>query len=87
MDNKPPITTPPKGPRPPRAVNEIVVAMELPFILVGSVVITGALGYWIDKRLHTSPLFLMLLGLLGFIAGVREILRRVSKGEKNNGGQ
>ncbi len=60
--------------------------MELPFILVAGVLIGGALGRWIDLRVHTTPLFTFLLGLLGFAAGVREILRRIPKNGNGNGG-
>ena len=60
------------------------MAMELPFIPIGAVVIAGGLGYLIDSRVHTSPLFALLLGLLGFVAGIREVLRRISKLDKGN---
>ena len=54
--------------------------MELPFILVAGVIIGGGLGHWIDTRAHLShPVFTLLLGLLGFAAGVREVLRRIPK--------
>ena len=58
------------------------MAMELPFIPVASVLLAGGLGYLADKRWHTFPLFTLLLGLLGFAGGLREILRRISKEEK-----
>ncbi len=65
-------------------MRELALAMELPFIPIGAVVIAGGLGYLIDSRAHTSPLFALLLGLLGFVAGIREVLRRVSKLDKGN---
>ncbi|HLE37080.1 MAG TPA: AtpZ/AtpI family protein [Candidatus Acidoferrales bacterium] len=65
-------------------MRELAMAMELPFIPIGAVVIAGGLGYLIDSRVHTSPLFALLLGLLGFVAGIREVLRRVSKLDKGN---
>jgi len=65
-------------------MRELALAMELPFIPIGAVVIAGGLGYLIDSRVHTSPLFALLLGLLGFVAGIREVLRRVSKLDKGN---
>jgi len=68
-------------------VRELAMAMELPFIPLLAVVIAGGLGYLLDTRLHTSPLFAIVLGLLGFVAGIREILRRLSKEEKRNGGK
>lgn len=66
-------------------VRQLALAIELPFIPVVAVVIAGGLGYYLDGRIHTSPLFTIVLGLLGFLAGVREILRRLSKEAKKNG--
>ncbi len=59
--------------------------MELPFIPIFAVLIGGGIGYWLDMRLHTSPWLLLVFGMLGFIAGIREILRRISREEKRNG--
>ena len=58
--------------------------MELPFIPVLAVIIGGGLGYYLDGRIHTSPLFTIVLGLFGFLAGIREILRRLSREGKKN---
>ena len=57
------------------------MAMELPFIPVVSVLIMGGIGYLLDKKWHIFPTLSLLLGLLGFAAGVREVLRRISKKE------
>ena len=65
-------------------MRELAMAMELPFIPIGAVVIAGGLGYLIDSRVHTAPFFALLLGLLGFVAGIREVLRRISKLDKGN---
>ena len=66
-------------------MRELVLAMELPFIPIAAVLIAGGVGYFIDAHAHTSPLFTLLLGLLGFVAAIREVLRRVSKlGQKND---
>ncbi len=54
--------------------------MELPFILVGAVIVGGLLGYALDRWLGTSPYGMLLLGGLGFYAGVRDILRRLGQG-------
>jgi F0F1-type ATP synthase assembly protein I len=74
--------------RPTAAVNQLAMAMELPFIMIGAVVIGGGLGYLLDKRLHTGPMLALIFGLLGFAAGIWEIVRRLSSAEKNqnNGG-
>jgi len=52
--------------------------MDLPVVLVGSVVIAAGLGYLLDKRLGTSPVFTLILGLLGFAGGMFEVIRRLS---------
>ena len=51
--------------------------MELPFTLVGALAVGVALGYFLDRWLHTKAVFTIILGALGFIAGVREVLRRL----------
>lgn len=63
-------------------LRELAFTMELPFILVGGVLIGGAAGHWLDGKTGTSPLFTFLLGLIGFGAGIREVLRRIPKGDK-----
>ena len=52
-------------------------AMELPFVLVSAVVVGGLLGYFLDRWLHTKPWLMLVMGGLGFYAGLREILRRL----------
>lgn len=47
-------------------------------LVVGTLV--GAfMGFWIDRWLGTLPLFLIGLGVLGFAAGVRNLLRATGK--------
>jgi ATP synthase protein I len=53
------------------------LALELPFTLVGAIAGGVALGYLADRWLHTRPAFMIVLGALGFFAGVREVLRRL----------
>jgi len=57
--------------------------MDLPFVLVGSVVIAAGLGYLLDKRWGTSPVLFLLLGLLGFAGGMYEVIRRLRVRRKN----
>ena len=54
-------------------------AMELPFVLVAAILIGGAMGYFLDRWLHTKPVFMMIFGGIGFVAGVRDVLRRLPK--------
>jgi F0F1-type ATP synthase assembly protein I len=55
-------------------------------VLVGSVMIGAALGYFLDRRLHSSPLLTLLLGGLGFAGGIYEVIRRLT-GKRASGGQ
>lgn len=54
-------------------------AMELPFVLVAAILVGGAMGFFLDRWLHTKPALMMILGGIGFVAGVRDVLRRLPK--------
>lgn len=68
--------------------NQFAMAMELPFVLVGAVLLGGVLGFFVDRWLHTKPFLMMLFGALGFFGGVRDIIRRLpgSRSKSGNGG-
>jgi ATP synthase protein I len=53
------------------------LAMELPFTIVGAVLLGALLGFFLDHWLHTKVIFTLLLGGLGFAAGLKEVLRRL----------
>ena len=55
----------------------VALAMELPFTIVGAVVLGGLLGFFLDHWLHTKVIFTLLLGGVGFAAGLKEVLRRL----------
>lgn len=56
---------------------QTALAFELPFTLVGAVIVGGVLGYYLDRWLQTKMLFTLVLGGAGFYTGLREILRRL----------
>ena len=58
---------------------QFAMAMELPFILVASVGVGGLVGFFLDRWLHTKPALMLLFGTLGFIGGLRDVLRRLAK--------
>jgi len=60
-------------------VRQLGNVMDLPFVLVGSVVIAAGLGYLLDKRLGTSPILTLVLGALGFAGGMYELIRRLTR--------
>ena len=49
--------------------------------MVSAILIGGLIGYGLDRWLHTKPIFLLIFGGMGFYAGVRDVLRRVSRGD------
>ena len=57
---------------------QLANVLDLPFVLVGSVVIGAGLGYLLDQRLGTSPALALLLGALGFGGGMFEVIRRLA---------
>ena len=62
------------------------MASELPFLLVAGVAVGGFLGYVLDRSFHTKPILMIVLGALGFFAGLRELLRRVAKSDSDSPG-
>jgi ATP synthase protein I len=57
---------------------QFAMATELPIAFVGAIVIGGLLGFFLDRWLHTKPWLMIVGGGLGFAAGLREMLRRLS---------
>ena len=57
--------------------NNLALALELPFTFVGAIAIGVVLGYFLDRWLHTKAVFILIFGALGFVAGLREVLRRL----------
>ena len=79
LNDKPDTTDPPKKDleNAKKYSTQASLALELPFTIVGAVVVGGLLGYYLDRWLHTKLVFTLLLGGAGFYAGLREILRRL----------
>lgn len=67
-------------------VRQIALAFELPFMMVTPVLAGGAIGYFLDRWLHTKPILMIVLGVLGFVIGIREVLKMASSGDKKNHG-
>jgi ATP synthase protein I len=57
--------------------HQFAMAMELPLIIVAAIGIAGLLGFFLDRWLHTKPIFMIILGAVGFAVGVRDVLRRL----------
>jgi len=61
------------------AASATSLALELPFTLFGAIALAGAVGYLLDRWLHTLPWLTAALGALGFYGGLREVLRRLDR--------
>ena len=57
---------------------QFAAAMELPFVMVGTLVVGGLIGFYLDRWLHTKPFLMLIFGALGFFGGVRDVLRRLA---------
>jgi F0F1-type ATP synthase assembly protein I len=66
-------------------MQQVLLAMELPFVMIGSVIAGGLVGYLLDRVLHTAPALLLVGGLLGFAAGIWEIVRNLSSHRNRHG--
>jgi F0F1-type ATP synthase assembly protein I len=85
-EDQDPVRSPSPRKRPAAIARQLSDILELPFLLVACVAIGGGLGYFLDARFHTSPLLTLILGLLGFAAGMFQLVRRLSKDTKDDGG-
>jgi F0F1-type ATP synthase assembly protein I len=74
----------PRGPQRRRTQHHFAMAMELPFVFVGAIVVAALVGWWLDSKLGTAPWLMVALGALGFYTGLREILRRLDKMRDND---
>jgi F0F1-type ATP synthase assembly protein I len=76
----------PSAPKSGSLMRQLALAMELPFVMIGGVVIGGGIGYLIDRAAHTSPAFTLVGGLLGFAGGIWDVIRRLLRADKNERG-
>lgn len=64
------------------SVKQIALAFELPFMVVAPVILGGVVGFFLDRWLHTKPLLLIVLGILGVVLGIRDALKSASAQDK-----
>ena len=70
------------GKRMASSMQQISMAIELPFVMVAWIVAAGAGGYFLDKWWHTAPFLMLVGGAAGFGLGLRDLFRRLSAGTK-----
>ncbi len=51
------------------------IGMRIGIELLAAVLVGGAIGLFIDRWLNTTPIFLLAFVVLGFTAGVMDVLR------------
>jgi ATP synthase protein I len=66
-----------------RESRELVGLSALGLGLVFSTFIGLAIGLWLDKALHTKPLFTLVFLVLGITAGFVNIFRSVRRGNRD----
>lgn len=63
-------------------MRQVALALQLPVMLVAPVGVGAAVGYFVDRWLHTTPIFMIVLIIFGFAVGVRDTLKSVNREEK-----
>lgn len=63
-----------EGPEQP-VVSPMGKAFQMGGELVVAVAVGGFMGYWFDKWFDTAPLFFIGLLILGFVTGIRNVIR------------
>jgi ATP synthase protein I len=69
----------------PGTMKAIGVAWTLPFELIVPTIVGGGIGYGLDRWLHTAPLFLLIIGFVGFGIGLRNMLKAANSLEQKRG--
>ncbi|MGH9739214.1 MAG: AtpZ/AtpI family protein [Candidatus Acidiferrales bacterium] len=68
----------------PGTMKAIGIAWTLPFELIVPMLLGGGAGYLLDRWLHTMPLFMLVLGFVGFGIGIWNMLKAVNLLDKKN---
>lgn len=63
---------------------QIAIAMQIPFSLVVPIFVGGGIGYLLDRWLRTKFIFMIVLGIVGFGIGIREVLQMANAADKKN---
>lgn len=63
----------------------VAIAWTLPFTLVVPMILGGALGFLLDRWLHTKPAFMLVLGILGMGLGIRDVVKSANFLDKKDG--
>lgn len=64
----------------------LAIGLRVGVELMSALVVAVAIGWWLDKWLHTSPVLLALFVLLGGAAGMLNVWRLMGLGQTSPGG-
>lgn len=53
----------------------VSIGMRIGIELIAGTLVGGAIGYFIDQKLNTKPIFILAFVVLGFTAGMLDVLR------------
>jgi ATP synthase protein I len=73
---------PSNGKGPGGTIKQAALAFELPIMLIAPALVGGGIGFFLDRWLHTKPIFLLVLGLLGVGIGIRDAVKTASAQDK-----
>ncbi|HEX3665052.1 MAG TPA: AtpZ/AtpI family protein [Rhizomicrobium sp.] len=62
-----------------RTPSAFAIAFRFGTELVVAPVVCGGLGWLLDRWLHTTPIFLLILFILGAVAGIRNVIRAAAE--------
>ena len=62
--------------------SDLGIGLRVGLELVSSLVVAVAIGWWLDKWLHSSPVFLAVFVLLGGAAGIANVWRLMGPGRQ-----
>jgi ATP synthase protein I len=72
-------------------IRQVGILTAVPFVLAIAPLIGYFFGSFLDRRLGTSPAFMIIMIVLGFVAGFRQVyflVRRASgEGDENSRGE
>lgn len=61
------------------------IGLRVGLELVSAMVVSVTIGWWLDRWLHTSPVLLGVIVLLGFAAGIANVWRLMGPGGQGAG--
>lgn len=63
-----------------KKIKQAVVYAMIPFALAVPPIVGWFIGTWLDKLFGTAPVLMYINLAIGFVAGVREVIRIIKEG-------